>query len=90
MRVFFVSSHLPRDIRKNAHGVFKRMRIFLDAIKESADVDLLFYVGPNADVSGTHATQMAKALAREWDLKAAHPHVRLVHRFFLETGSSRV
>ena len=67
MRVLFVSQHLPSDLRILVHGVFKRMRMFIDAIKEIADLDMLFYVRPDMDVSPSAVSTAERALSRHWN-----------------------
>ena len=49
MRILIISKHFPKKKSSWSVGVFKRFKMFLDAIKEIADIDLLYYV-PN-DVS---------------------------------------
>jgi hypothetical protein len=46
-RILYVSRQFPQDIAKSVHGVYVRMRLFLDAIVELADdIEMLFYVEP--------------------------------------------
>ncbi len=48
MRILFISSYFPDDLRTKNHGVYKRMRMFIDAIKEIAAIDMLFFVTPDS------------------------------------------
>ncbi|RMF85105.1 MAG: glycosyltransferase, partial [Nitrospinota bacterium] len=50
-RVLFVSSYFPSNLRTLVHGTFKRMEMFIDALKAVARLDMLFYVRPDQDVS---------------------------------------
>ena len=51
-RVLFVSRQFPSDIAKSVHGIYMRMRLFLDALMELSEaLDVLFYVEPGVDSS---------------------------------------
>ena len=57
MRVLFVSKYFPVDFATTVHGVFQRLRMFLDAIKTIGQTDVLFYVPTDVDVSPRQATR---------------------------------
>ena len=78
MRVLFVTTHFPRDFRTYVYGVFQRMRLFVDAIKEIAELDFLFYVSEDIDISSSAAAVMERSLLRHWDVEA---RVFLCRRF---------
>jgi len=44
MRILFVSRHFPEDLSIKVHGTFKRFQMFIDAIKDIAEIDLLYFV----------------------------------------------
>src|SRR6266853_6868499 len=67
MRVLFVSTSFPRDLRINVNGVFQRMRMFIDAIKGIAHLDMLFYVPPDVDISSSARSVLECSLSRYWD-----------------------
>jgi glycosyltransferase involved in cell wall biosynthesis len=67
MRILFVSTHLPSDFVIQIHGVYKRMRTFVDAIKEIAQLDMLFYVPPGIDDSPLKVAQLERSFSRYWD-----------------------
>lgn len=67
MRVLFVSNSYPRDLRTYVTGSFQRMRIFVDAIKQIADLDLLFYVAPDVEISPAAIRLREGELSRYWD-----------------------
>lgn len=69
MRILFVSSTYPEDIQTCTSGIFKRMKMFIDALKSMADLDFLFYVSSNADVSLERATMMEQLLEKYWNCK---------------------
>ena len=67
MRVLFVSTLFPSDLRTYVHGVFKRMRLFVDAIKEIAQLDMLFYVRPDRDMSPCTVSKLQRSLSEHWE-----------------------
>ena len=67
MRVLFVSNSYPRDLRTYVTGSFQRMRMFVDAIKHVADLDLLFYVAPDVAISPAAIRLRETELSRYWD-----------------------
>src|SRR5262245_10661314 len=67
MRVLVVSNSYPRDLRTYVTGTFQRMRIFLDAIKQIADLVLLFYVAPDVEISPAAIHLRESELSRYWD-----------------------
>jgi glycosyltransferase involved in cell wall biosynthesis len=67
MRVLFVSNSYPRDLRTYVTGSFQRMRMFVDAIKQIADLDLLFYVAPDVEISPAAIRLRESELSRYWD-----------------------
>jgi glycosyltransferase involved in cell wall biosynthesis len=67
MRVLFVSKHFPRDIRTSVNGPFQRMRMFIDAWKDIAELDMLFYVPSEVDTSPAAVAAHESALRTFWD-----------------------
>jgi len=47
MRILFISSYFPDDRHTKNHGVYKRMGMFIDALKKIAEIDMLFFVTPD-------------------------------------------
>lgn len=66
MRVLFISAHFPTDLRVKIHGVYKRMGLFIDAIKGVSSIDFLYYVPPNFDASPGRVTQIERTFAEHW------------------------
>lgn len=66
MRVLFISRHFPGDLRVKVHGVYKRMGMFIDAIKDIADLDLLFYVPPEIDTSSDACAEFENIFRQHW------------------------
>ncbi len=69
MRVLFVSSDFPSDLHLKVHGVYKRMRMFIDAIKQIAQLDMLFYVSPETDISPAAIAELENSLSQFWNAK---------------------
>src|SRR6267143_2065132 len=67
MRVLFVSTSYPRNLRTYINGIFQRMRMFIDTIKEIAHLDLLFYVPPDVDTSQAAVAAFERALSQHWN-----------------------
>lgn len=82
MRVLFVSTHFPQDLRLDVQGTYKRMAMFLEAFKTFTEIDLLFYVPPATDTSPAAIAATEKALSQHWNLpiklflcrEFEHPH----------------
>ena len=49
MRILVVSRHFHHTVETMVHGVFKRFQMFLEAISEIAQIDLLYYVSPQTN-----------------------------------------
>ena len=86
MRVLFVSSSFPRDLRTYVSGSYQRMNLFIEAIKEVAQLDLLFYVPPDVDISASAISALERKLAQHWD---ADIRLFLCSRFQTSDTSSK-
>lgn len=69
--ILFVSDLLPANVRESTHGVFKRMRLFLDACAEIAELQALFFVQPTVAITDDLARSYAAEFAQYWDLPIA-------------------
>ena len=69
MRALFVSSAYPENLSKSAHGVFSRMRLFLDAIQSIAEIDLLFFTPPGREFSASEVANLETAFLEKWNLR---------------------
>lgn len=85
MRVLFVSNSFPRDLRTNVSGKFQRMKMFVDAIKEMAHLDVLFYVSADMDTSPAAVSAWQRALSQHWE---ADLHLCLCRHFERSTALS--
>ena len=76
MRVLFVSTHFPTDLRLDVQGTYKRMAMFLEALKlllhehraTRAQLDVLFYVPPETDTAPDAIATTERALSAHWNL----------------------
>lgn len=76
MRVLFVSTHFPSDLRLDVQGTYKRMALFVEALKlmlqasraANTQLDVLFYVPPETDTSPAAIAATQKALSANWKL----------------------
>lgn len=68
MRVLFVSNHFPTDLSTSTQGIFKRMRLFIDALNPIAQLEMLFFVPPETDVSAEAIAATEQALSQHWQI----------------------
>lgn len=66
MRILFISSYFPEDLSTSIHGVYKRMGMFIDAIKEIAEIDMLFFVDPD-NYKPEALKDYEKEFSKHWD-----------------------
>ena len=70
-RVLFVSRQFPQDIEKSVHGVYLRMRLFLDALSELAEtIEMLFYVEEGVESSPAAVRKAEEDFLRSWGIRA--------------------
>ncbi len=63
MRILFVSKHFPDNLSTKVHGVYKRFRMFLDAIKDIAEIDMLYYVPNGTDTSPSSVMRLERSFS---------------------------
>jgi len=68
MRVLVVSKHLPDNFQTKVHGVYQRLRMFLGAIQQIAQIEALFYVRGNMDVSPHTISKMENCFSKYWNI----------------------
>jgi len=66
MRALFVSNHFPTNLATNTQGIYQRMGMFIDAIKEIAQLDVLFFVSPDIDTSEAAIAQLETEFSQHW------------------------
>ena len=69
MRILFLSEYYPFDIRTEVYGVFKRMRMLLDAVKAFGELDVLFFAPLGVDPSPEAAGQLEREIEAVWGLR---------------------
>src|SRR6266849_7454681 len=77
MRALFLTEYYPFDLRTDVFGVFKRMRMLMDAVVTFADVDVLFFSTLGVDESPAAIRQLEINLTEQWGL---HLNVFLRHQ----------
>ncbi|KYC37420.1 glycosyltransferase [Scytonema hofmannii PCC 7110] len=66
MRILFISIHFPEDLSKSTLGIYKRMSMFIDAIKALGQLDMLFFVPPETDLSPEAIAQTERSFSQHW------------------------
>ncbi len=66
MRILFISIHFPEDLSKSTLGIYKRMSMFIDAIKQIGQLDMLFFVPPETDLSPEAIAQTERSFSQHW------------------------
>jgi glycosyltransferase involved in cell wall biosynthesis len=69
MRVLFVSNHLPPHLPTATQGIYKRMGLFMDALKPIAQLEMLFFVAPDADTSAETIARLEADISQHWNVK---------------------
>jgi glycosyltransferase involved in cell wall biosynthesis len=67
MRVLIVSKYFPADPRTHVRSVFQRMNMFVDAIKEIAHINMLFYVPFQINVSPPLVSALERSFSEHWN-----------------------
>lgn len=66
MRILFISRYFIDDPKTKVHGVYKRMGTFVEALKEMAALDVLFYTPPGTDCSPSRTKELETRLRDYW------------------------
>lgn len=67
MRFLFISTHFPKNPYSSAIGVFKRMNLFIDAIKGIGSLDMLFYVPSGVDTDSETVSKLEQTFSEYWE-----------------------
>jgi hypothetical protein len=67
MRILLVSKHIPDNFSTKVHGVHKRFQMFLDAIKDIAEIDLLYYVADGTDTSSSSVMRLERFFSAHFE-----------------------
>lgn len=69
MKILFITANLPYDLRTLVHGVYKRMRMFIDAIKEVASIEMLIFVRPEVEISPSFVSSLERSFSEYWNIE---------------------
>jgi hypothetical protein len=69
MKFLFVTILLPHDLRTLGHGVIRRMRMFIDAMKGIGSIEMLIFVRPGRDVSALCISELERSFLQYWDVE---------------------
>lgn len=69
MKIGFISTQFPSDLKTSVYGGFKRMGMFIEALKELGDLDALFYVRPETQLSADFVSEWEKRLSEHYDAR---------------------
>jgi glycosyltransferase involved in cell wall biosynthesis len=71
MRILFVSPVFPEDPSRSVHGVFQRMRMWLDAIRSlESELDILFFRPAGSSAAPETAALVTRRLEDAWRVRA--------------------
>jgi glycosyltransferase involved in cell wall biosynthesis len=87
MRILFVSRHFPDDLRTSTYGTYQRMGMLIDAIKEIAQIDFLFYVPSEIEISPAATAAKQQELSEYW---GAPIHLSLCRLFDPPTSTPKL
>jgi glycosyltransferase involved in cell wall biosynthesis len=87
MRVLFISRHFPADLRTCTYGTYQRMGMLIDAIKEIAELDILYYVPPEIEISPAAIAAKQQELSKYW---GAPIHLSLCRLFDPPTSTPKL
>jgi glycosyltransferase involved in cell wall biosynthesis len=87
MRILMISCTFPEAINSSVHGVFQRMGMFVDALKDLGDLEMLFYVSPDVDISAGARRRFEADLSRHF---GAGIRLSLCHKYWPSENWSRL
>ena len=67
MKIGFISTQFPSDLKTSVYGGFKRMGMFIEALKQMGDLDMLFYVRPEMQLNADIISGWEKQLSGHFD-----------------------
>jgi len=68
MRILFISNHFPEDLRTYVGGTYRRLDMLIEALRGIAQLDVLFYVPSDTDVSPVAIAQKQEELSAHWQM----------------------
>jgi glycosyltransferase involved in cell wall biosynthesis len=63
MRILVVSKYFPDNLSTKVHGAYQRLQMFLEAIKDIALIDLLYYVPEGTDTSPSSIMRLRRSFS---------------------------
>jgi glycosyltransferase involved in cell wall biosynthesis len=66
-RILFISHYFPYDLSTMVHGTYKRIDTLIDAIKQVASIDMLFYVRQDRNINQNDIPELEKTLSNHWN-----------------------
>lgn len=69
MKFLFISNSIPENVSTCTHGIYKRMGMFIEAIKDIAQVDMLFYVQSHIGISDSAVLEIEQEFREYWGAK---------------------
>jgi glycosyltransferase involved in cell wall biosynthesis len=69
MKIGIISRAFPHDPEKMVWGFYKRLGMFIDALKDLGELEMLFYVNQDLAVNPSFVIEMEKRLASIWDAR---------------------
>lgn len=66
MRILLLSTSFPDDPRRKVHGVYQRLGMLVEALKELGRLDVMFLVEPRIDTSAESIETYRRRLAEHW------------------------
>lgn len=76
MRALFVSTYFPADA-ENVNGTYQRMEMFVEALCQIAELEMVFFVPSSVDVSPESVEKHEKRLSDQWGTAI---HLNLCHK----------
>jgi hypothetical protein len=76
MKILFISKYLPDDPQK-VHGTFKRIATFIEAMKDIAELDVLFFAPPYYDYSRSRISELEDTISKLWKAEIVFIPVRI-------------
>src|SRR3990167_6788510 len=65
MKILFISRYIP-DYTQKVHGTYKRIATFIDALKDIAELDVLFFAPPDYDYSPSRISELEDSISKLW------------------------
>jgi len=66
MRTLLLSGYAPSNAENSSHGIFKRLETFVEALGAEGEVDLLFFVGSQPEITLEERDSIERASRERW------------------------